>query len=261
MATVNSIKIIADFFLLSLSWTLIFFSPIAPSSLTGAGLVKLLSNVALGSLVISIVMQIVSTMEVVNLIFALKIFALLALFLRSVFHGDGHEKKITMSFLYLFLICVLLFLLGTLVKFHFLSFVFLISASLFLGIVTYSMILGHWYLVVPHLSARPLMIAAVITWIILFLKISWSVHTLFSHYDFFKEQTTLGSGYAFNWMLLTMRVSFGYLVILGMSFFNWKLLKLRSIQSSTGVLYAMTFFVFIGELISTYIFFNYGLYI
>jgi hypothetical protein len=62
-------------------------------------------------------------------------------------------------------------------------------------------------------------------------------------------------------MLLTMRVSFGYLVILGMSFFNWKLLKLRSIQSSTGILYAMTFFVFIGELVSTYIFFNYGLYI
>jgi hypothetical protein len=50
-------------------------------------------------------------------------------------------------------------------------------------------------------------------------------------------------------------------VILGMSFFNWKLLKIRSIQSSTGILYAMTFFVFIGEMVSVYMFYNYGLFI
>ena len=123
------------------------------------------------------------------------------------------------------------------------------------------MLLGHWYLVVPKLSAHPLKIAAVITWIILAVKIIWSAYTLYSHYDFFEEQTQLGAGYAFNWMLLTMRVSFGYLVILGMSIFNWKLLQLRSIQSSTGILYAMTFFVFIGEMVSTYIYFNYGLFI
>jgi hypothetical protein len=123
------------------------------------------------------------------------------------------------------------------------------------------MILGHWYLVVPKLSEKPLKIAALFTWAILAIKIIWSSYSLYNNYAFFEEQTQLGAGYAFNWMLLSMRVSFGYLVILGMSFFNWKLLKLRSIQSSTGILYAMTFFVFIGELVSTYIFFNYGLYI
>ena len=123
------------------------------------------------------------------------------------------------------------------------------------------MLLGHWYLVVPKLSAHPLKVAAIFTWIILLVKIIWSGYSLYTHYDFFEEQTQLGAGYAFNWMLLTMRVSFGYLVILGMSFFNWKLLQLRSIQSSTGILYAMTFFVFIGELVSMYIFLNYGLFI
>jgi hypothetical protein len=123
------------------------------------------------------------------------------------------------------------------------------------------MILGHWYLVVPKLSAEPLKIAAIVTWIILVIKVVWSAYSLKAHYDFFEVDTQLGSGYAFNWMLLTMRVSFGYLVILGMSLFNWKLLKLRSIQSSTGILYAMTFFVFVGELVSMYMFLNHGLYI
>ena len=121
------------------------------------------------------------------------------------------------------------------------------------------MILGHWYLVVPKLSEKPLKVAAILTWVVLAIKIISSSMTISKHFDFFEEQTSLGSGYAFNWLLLTMRVSFGYVVITGMSLFNWKLVKMRSIQSSTGILYAMTFFIFIGELISTYIFFNFGL--
>ena len=140
-------------------------------------------------------------------------------------------------------------------------YILIASITIFFSVITYSMLLGHWYLVVPKLSARPLMIAAIFTWIILFTKIIWSSYAIYSNFAFFEEQTYLGAGYAFNWMLLLMRVSFGYVVILGMTFFNWKLLKLRSIQSSTGILYAMTFFVFIGEMVSTYIFFNYGLFI
>ena len=143
----------------------------------------------------------------------------------------------------------------------FLNALFLLSSALLLGVITYAMLLGHWYLVVPKLSEKPLKIAAIVMWIILALKIVFSLISTYKHFDFFKEQTTLGSGYAFNWLLLLMRMSFGYVVILGMSLFNWKLVKMRSIQSSTGILYAMTFFIFIGELVSTFIFFNFGLYI
>ena len=259
MATVDSIKTIADFFLLSVAWSLVLFSPIASTKLTGAGLIKLLTNTAIGSLVVSMVIQAISPEGMLNLIFGLKSIALIGLILITTFHQD--EKSKGMWALYSLLVVLFAYLICDLVNFNLINSAFLISAGLLLGAITYSMLLGHWYLVVPKLSARPLMIAAVITWIILAVKIIWSGYSLYSHYDFFEEQTQLGAGYAFNWMLLTMRVSFGYLVILGMSFFNWKLLKLRSIQSSTGILYAMTFFVFIGELVSTYIFFNYGLYI
>lgn len=259
MANVDSIKTIADFFLLSVAWSLILFSPIANSKLTGAGFIKLLTNTAIGALVVSMVVQAISPVGMLNLTFGLKLIGLIGFIVITTIHQD--DKSILMWALYLILSVLFTYLICDLVHFNLLPSLFLISAGLLLGAITYSMILGHWYLVVPKLSAHPLKIAALITWVILAVKLAWSTYSIYTHYDFFEEQTQLGAGYAFNWMLLTMRVSFGYLVILGMSLFNWKLLQLRSIQSSTGILYAMTFFVFVGELVSTYIFFNYGLYI
>jgi hypothetical protein len=259
MAKVDFIKTLADFFLLSLSWSMVLFSPIASSKLTGVGLVKLLTNVAIGSLVISMIIQGISLEGMLNLNFGLKALGLLGLFLITGIHQD--DKTIFMWVIYLLLIFLFGYLLCSLVQFEVVNSIFLICSGLFIGAITYSMILGHWYLVVPKLSAEPLKIAAIVTWIILVIKVVWSAYSLKAHYDFFEVDTQLGSGYAFNWMLLTMRVSFGYLVILGMSLFNWKLLKLRSIQSSTGILYAMTFFVFVGELVSMYMFLNHGLYI
>jgi hypothetical protein len=131
--------------------------------------------------------------------------------------------------------------------------IFLFSSTLLLGIITYAMTLGHWYLVVPKLSEKPLKVAAIITWIILAIKISISAFTYLNNKDFFENAD------AFSSIIVIMRITFGYVAILAMSIFNWKLVKIRSIQSSTGILYAMTFFVFIGELISAYLYFNNGL--
>jgi hypothetical protein len=256
MENVNTIKLIADFFMLSVSWAMILFSPIASSELTGHGLIKLLSNVAIGALVVSIVISVGSGF---NLWLALKGVALVGLILNTSLHQDIKSPFMwaLWSLLSVLFPVILLFQYPHGLNQSF----FILSASLLLGVITYSMILGHWYLVVPKLSEAPLKKAALITWAILLPKIVWSAIALWQNKAFFEEQTMLGSGYAFNWTLLLMRIAFGYIVISGMSFFNWKLLKLRSIQSSTGVLYAMTFFVFIGELVSTYLFYNYGLFI
>lgn len=252
-----NVKIIAEFFLISIAWTLTLFSPIASSQLTGNGLIKLLSNVSIGSLVIALIINFLS-LNVFTLSLGLKFIALVALVAISLFHRD--QKTPLMWLMYALVVLALgfhLVLFSPLI----LNALFLISSALLLGIILYAMILGHWYLVVPKLSEQPLKIAAIITWIILIPKILLSLMATYHHYDFFEQQTSLGSGYAFNWLLLTMRMSFGYLVIFGMSLFNWKLVKMRSIQSSTGILYAMTFFIFIGELVSLFIFFNFGLYI
>lgn len=252
-----NVKTIAEFFLLSLAWTMTLFSPIASSRLTGNGFIKLISNISIGSLVMALVINLVSASQF-GLPIYLKLSALSALILTTLLHGD--DKSSLMWLMYTIVVIAL--------GIHVILFsplavnaLFLLSSSLLLGIITYAMVLGHWYLVVPKLSERPLKIAAIITWIILGLKICFSMFATYKHFDFFEEQTSLGSGYAFNWLLLLMRVSFGYVVILGMSLFNWKLVNMRSIQSSTGILYAMTFFIFIGELVSTFIFFNFGLHI
>lgn len=259
MENIDTTKLLAHFFLISLSWSLVLFSPIANSKLTGSGFIKLLSNTSIGSLIISVIVSIFSGASIVSLPFILKAMAIIALIFTTTLHQD--KKSFFMWILYFVINGCLAFNLFFLVDFKLIESLFIFSASLLLGAITYSMVLGHWYLVVPKLSAHPLKVAAVVTWIVLLTKIIWSTYSVTQNVAFFEEQTLLGAGYSFNWMLLTMRMSFGYLVILGMSFFNWKLLKMRSIQSSTGILYAMTFFVFIGEMVSMFMFYKYGLYI
>jgi len=252
----DNVKIIAEFFLLSLAWTYTLFSPIAPSKLTGEGFIKLISNLSIGAVMVSLVIFFVEGGKVHELGFILKIIPLIALILISVFHQE--EKSVLMWLLYAIVVSVLgihIAAYSPVVP----SVLFLFSSAMLLGIITYSMTLGHWYLVTPKISVQPLVTAGIILWIVLALKIISSFYYAYKNVGFFEAQTTLGSGYAFNWLLLTMRMSFGYLVILGMSIFNWKLVKMRSTQSATGILYAMTFFVFIGELISMFLFFNYGL--
>lgn len=253
-----NVKTIAEFFLISIAWTMTLFSPIASSKLTGNGFIKLISNISIGSLVITLIISFVSGANLLSLPLYLKLAALVALVATTLLHQE--DKSFLMWIMYAVITLALGFHI-ILLSPEIYNSLFLISSALLLGIITYAMTLGHWYLVVPKLSERPLKIAAIITWIVLGLKIVFSLLTTYKHLDFFEEQTTLGSGYAFNWMLLLMRMSFGYIVILGMSIFNWKLVNMRSIQSSTGILYAMTFFIFIGELVSTFIFFNFGLFI
>lgn len=257
MANETYIKIISEFFLISIAWTLTLFSPIAKSQLTGNELIKLLCNVSIGFLSVALLINFFST-DIFSTPLYLKFISLVALVVTTKFHSD--EKTPLMWLMYTIIVSCLGFHL-TLFTVGLLNSAFILSSALLLGIILYSMLLGHWYLVVPKLSEQPLKIAAVITWIILILKMAVSFYSIYKHYDFFEEQTNLGAGFAFNWLLLSMRVSFGYIVIFGMSLFNWKLVTMRSIQSSTGILYAMTFFILIGELVSLYIFFNFGLFI
>jgi hypothetical protein len=74
-----------------------------------------------------------------------------------------------------------------------------------------------------------------------------------------QEGTNLGDGYTFNWLFISMRYLWGYAAPLILSFFTFKLCKLRSLQSATGVLYIVEFFVIVGELISVYLMAKHGL--
>jgi len=76
---------------------------------------------------------------------------------------------------------------------------------------------------------------------------------------FLSPGTDLGGGYMFNWIMVSMRYLWGYLAIVILNIFAYKLVKMRSIQSATGILYVMVFFIFVGEMTSSYLFYKHGL--
>jgi hypothetical protein len=129
-----------------------------------------------------------------------------------------------------------------------------------LGISHFAMLLGHYYLVVPKLTEEPLLYCLYIFWILIFLRIISSLAVILTvGLPYLEEGTPLGDGYIYNWLFISMRYLWGYIAPLILSFFTFRLCKLRSIQSATGVLYIVEFFVIVGELISIYLMAKHGL--
>lgn len=256
---------IAEFFLLSMAFGISLFTLIAKSELTGGGFLRLVHNVSISSLLLGFICHLyrIPFGGPASWVY---IFSLCCLVLSSVFHKD--EKTKTMWGLYItqnIALAASLYIYQsqqfTGGNFNLMNVTFFFSSALFLGVITYSMLLGHWYLVVPKLSEKPLKVALSVTWIVMAIKLMMTLGALFKDAGFFLEGSRLGAGYMFNWIILTMRMVWGYLIIGIMSYFTWRLVKMRSIQSATGVLYVMTFFVFVGELISAYLFHKYGMYL
>jgi hypothetical protein len=136
------------------------------------------------------------------------------------------------------------------------DFIYLISTSLLLGSIIFAMTLGHWYLVVPKMSNLPLIYLMKIFTIFFLIKICFHSFYLFSTYN---EDIMYWE--LFDKVLILMRWGWGFLILGVGSFFSYKLIKMRSLQSATGLLYAMVFFIMVGELISLYFYFDRGLFI
>ncbi len=255
MTATFDITLLAQFFLLSVAFGFHAFSLVANSQLTGRGFIKLISNLSLGAL--SLLMVTLLMKGQTHSALFLAPLMLINLFV-TLFHRD--EKTLLMKIFYYTINAGFVFFLFR--HFHLpksTDYIFLLSSTLLLGSITYAMVLGHWYLVVPKLSEQPLVVLQKFIFIFLIGKILWSSWEVYTHWNFFQEGSIVGAGFVFNWVLLSMRLAFGYITLFVMSMFNDQLVKMRSIQSSTGIMYAMTFFVFIGELVSMYLYFYYGL--
>ena len=254
----STTQVIAHFFLLSFAFGTQLCAPIVSTKLTGVGFYKLGVSLVLGSLVLALGADYSMEPGVTSLEFACYGFLLAANTLGFMFHKD--EKSWPMWGLYLLEIMAF----GTLV-FHSFGFgpewitFFSLSMAL-LGISNFSMLLGHYYLVVPKLSEEPLIYCLFIFWAVMFLKLMSSLAILFSVASpYLVEGTQMGDGYMYNWLFISMRYLWGYAAPLILSFFTFRLCKLRSIQSATGVLYIVEFFVIVGELISVYLMAKHGL--
>jgi hypothetical protein len=111
-----------------------------------------------------------------------------------------------------------------------------VSCAWLLGATTAAMLLGHWYLTATGMSLAPLKQYTLLFAAAAFLR-TVVVGGLF----------WAGRGAEGNWTLLLLHWGglVGPLVLAGLT---WQILRYRNTQSATGVLYAATILVFMGEM-------------
>jgi hypothetical protein len=130
-----------------------------------------------------------------------------------------------------------------------------LAGSLALGAAVTGLSLGHWYLVSPTLSVRPLIhltfvclgaLAAQLVLLPLLLfapgPLQNSVQMLFSEYALF----------------LGVRVVFGLIVPTAASVMTWRTARIRSLDSATGLLYIVAALILAGEIAARTLFFLTG---
>ena len=255
----NSItQIITHFFLLSLGFGTQLFSPVVSTKLTGVGFYKLGTSIVLTCLVLAAGVDYFMQPSPSSFEWACYGILIATNALTYIIHKD--DKSILMWVLYVLQVLTFSVLVFHVFAFNPLWIMFFFVSMMLLGISNFSMILGHYYLVVPKLSVEPLIYCLYIFWAVIFLKIVSAVAIIFSTAaPFLEEGTMLGDGYMYNWLFISMRALWGFAAPLILSFFTFRLCKLRSTQSATGVLYIVEFFVIVGELISVYLMAKHGL--
>lgn len=130
-----------------------------------------------------------------------------------------------------------------------------LAAALALGTVWSGMMLGHWYLVTPRLSPRPLLrlnaaLAAVLTCQALLAALQALSGSLS---QVAAALPAAGSGLLMA--LVWLRLGVGVFFPLALSFMIWRTARVRSMMSATGLLYVALGAVLAGEIINKALFF------
>lgn len=246
-------------FLLALAYGTQLFSPVVSTRLTGVGFYKLGNSIVLASLTFAFGSMFFMMGYQADPVGGWCMGILLSTNIMTyVWHRDHKSWLIWL----LYVIQIVTF---TLFVFHMFAdspqwIMFFFYTAALIGISNFSMILGHYYLVVPKLSEEPLIYCLYILWTVIFLRLMSSLAVMMGPgSSFLVEATPIGEGYTYNWLFISMRYLWGYLAPLILSLFTFRLCKLRSLQSATGVLYIVEFFVIVGELISIYLMAKHGL--
>lgn len=255
----NSItQICTHFFLISLAFGTQLFSPVVSTKLTGVGFYKLGTSIVLACLVLALGTDYYMAPQLLPvewLCYGILIGSNVA---TSIFHKD--DKSWVMWAIYALQIVTFCVLVFHIFAFNPIWVMFFFLSMTLLGISNFSMLLGHYYLVTPRLSEEPLIYCLFIFWICFFLKIISSLAVVLSlGSPYLSEGSMLGDGYMYNWLFISMRYLWGFVAPVILSFFTFRLCKIRSLQSATGVLYIVEFFVIVGELISVYLMAKHGL--
>jgi protein NrfD len=136
-----------------------------------------------------------------------------------------------------------------------------LSSAALLGGACTSMVLGHWYLVLPSLEVSHLQrlvgyhiltLAARIVIVAVALVLARDV-PLVTGQSLVRYVSSVGG--IFFWQ----RVLFGLAAPAVLSYLTWETAKIRSTQSATGILYVDFFTVVVGEMLANYVLLSTGL--
>jgi len=115
-------------------------------------------------------------------------------------------------------------------------------SALALGGTLGALLLGHSYLIATILSFLPLKRMALILFCVLVLRAAFVVPAFF-----------VEGGHMMDFVYLSARAAFGLLLPLLFGLMVIQCARIESNQSATGILYAMTALVFLGELTAIYL--------
>ena len=130
-----------------------------------------------------------------------------------------------------------------------------LSAGLVLGAGILAMMLGHWYLVTPKLSITPLKrysagYILLTVWMALQLTAAYFVYVGPGA----QALTASGGRLIHEEVIFTLfRVAWGILPPLGLAYWIWETVKMKSTQSATGILYAAMVCTIVGEGMGLYL--------
>ncbi len=131
----------------------------------------------------------------------------------------------------------------------------MVVSSLVMGSGILAMMLGHWYLVTPKLSITPLMRYST-TYILLTVLTALELVAFYTIKTGFGPSpiTEAGGRLIHQEVIFTLfRVAWGILPPLGMAYWIWETVRIRSTQSATGILYAAMVCTLLGEGMGIYL--------
>ncbi len=115
-----------------------------------------------------------------------------------------------------------------------------LTAAGLLGLAMTAMLMGHWYLIAPTMSLRPLMRLLVWLFVMLALRLAAAAVGLIVW-----DRPAMDS---LTWWWLALRWGAGLIGPAILGWMAWQSARIRSTQSATGILYVLVIFVFLGEL-------------
>ena len=132
---------------------------------------------------------------------------------------------------------------------------FLLSA-ITIGTVTTAMLLGHWYLVVPNLSTRPLLSLLALLTVGILLQAALAAGALLGlagHAGVATRHEVMAGGFSLSFW---MHAGAGLALPLLVTGLALQSTRTRSLMSATGLLYVAVLLILVGQVTGKIVFFN-----